>query len=328
VQVFAWCRKYGLRVNLDLHNVPGSANSKIASFIILLKLTFILQPLIMAARRVHSTSSMVSWVLRTHSARWTTSGSSPSSSRSLSTKMLYSCLASSMSHGSPGWVCPPRQACIYHPVSSSPFVLIDTANSSYLEAHNVIRSITGMGEGNGAYISIHDGFADIATWVGYLPNADRLALDRHPYFAFGGSVAMDPIDTGTGPGAGGPWPERACGWGPDINARCVIFETRNLLFGSLWLLSQSAFGVTLAGEFSNGFNDCGLFLLGVTGATSYGGDCSDWEDSSTWTPGTKAGIKNFALAQMDALQGWFFWTWKVSYLLFLVTPLLTSSGLR
>lgn len=26
LQVLSWCRKYGIRVNLDLHTVPGSQN--------------------------------------------------------------------------------------------------------------------------------------------------------------------------------------------------------------------------------------------------------------------------------------------------------------
>jgi glucan 1,3-beta-glucosidase len=73
----------------------------------------------------------------------------------------------------------------------------------------------------------------------------------------------------------------------------------------------------MAGEFSTGFNDCGLYLKGVPGTShSYGGDCSVWQDSSNWTPGTKAGIMNLALASMDTFQDWFFWTWKVGYILF------------
>jgi hypothetical protein len=69
--------------------------------------------------------------------------------------------------------------------------------------------------------------------------------------------------------------------------------------------------MTLAGEFSNGYNDCGLYLTGVNGSTHYGGDCSLWENSSTWNATVKAGVKQFALASMDAMQNWFFWTWKV-----------------
>jgi len=157
----------------------------------------------------------------------------------------------------------------------------------------MIRGITGIGEGKGPYISIHDGFVGLSSWASFPPGSDRIALDTHPYFAFGNSPATDPIDTGTGPGAGGVWPADACGWGGGVSA------------------SQSAFGVTMAGEFSNGFNDCGLFLRGVPGSHTYAGNCDDWQDSSNWTPGTKAGIQNLALAQMDALQDWFFWTWKV-----------------
>lgn len=70
--------------------------------------------------------------------------------------------------------------------------------------------------------------------------------------------------------------------------------------------------MTVAGESSNGYNDCGLYLNGVNGSTSYGGDCALWEDSSTWNTSTKAGVTQFALAQMDTLGDWFFWTWKVS----------------
>lgn len=69
--------------------------------------------------------------------------------------------------------------------------------------------------------------------------------------------------------------------------------------------------MTIAGEFSNGYNDCGLFLKGVNGSTSYGGDCSFWQDASQWNSTVKAGILDFALASMDALQDWFFWTWKI-----------------
>jgi len=90
------------------------------------------------------------------------------------------------------------------------------------------------------------------------------------------------------------WPKQACSaWGPSLNT------------------SRSAFGVTVAGEFSNGYNDCGLYLTGVNGTQAYGGNCSLWEDASTWNDTTKAGVKQFALASMDATQDWFFWTWKI-----------------
>jgi glucan 1,3-beta-glucosidase len=167
---------------------------------------------------------------------------------------------------------------------------------SYIETHNMIRSITGVGGNNGPYISMHDGFLGLPQWAGYLAGSDRVILDTHPYFAFGGGTAIQPISTGTGPGAGGIWPAQACAaWGNPMN------------------VSQTAFGVTVAGEFSNGFNDCGLYLHGVGGVPTYGGNCDDWTDASNWNASTKAGIQAFAMASMDALQNWFFWTWKVRF---------------
>jgi glucan 1,3-beta-glucosidase len=160
----------------------------------------------------------------------------------------------------------------------------------------MMRSITGIGAGHGPFISIHDGFIGVTRWTNFLPGSDRIALDSHPYIAFNGQPNTEPIATGTGVDAGGDWPARACGWGAGINA------------------SQTAFGVSYAGEFSNAFNDCGLFVHGVVGdPPTYGGDCADWMDSSNWNATTKAGIQAFAMASMDALQNWFFWTWKVRY---------------
>lgn len=85
----------------------------------------------------------------------------------------------------------------------------------------MLREITGTGAGNGPYVSIHDGFRGTTQWAGYLPGADRLILDQHPYFAFSGGPALEPIDTGVGAGAGGEWPGRACGWASRSNQRWV-----------------------------------------------------------------------------------------------------------
>jgi glucan 1,3-beta-glucosidase len=160
----------------------------------------------------------------------------------------------------------------------------------------MIRGITGTGSGKGPYISVHDGFGGLATWGGFMTGSDRVILDTHPYFAFGGGANTQPIATGTGAAAGGVWPAMACNnWGPAINT------------------SQSDFGVTIAGEFSTGYNDCGLFLTGVGGTATYGGNCADWEDSSNWSASTKAGVMALGMASMDALQNWFFWTWKVRF---------------
>jgi glucan 1,3-beta-glucosidase len=83
----------------------------------------------------------------------------------------------------------------------------------------MIRGITGYGAGNGPYIAIHDGFAGLPTWAGFLPGSDRIILDTHPYFAFDGTPSTAPID-----GNGGVWPAQACSsWGSAINDRYYIF---------------------------------------------------------------------------------------------------------
>jgi len=84
----------------------------------------------------------------------------------------------------------------------------------------MIRGIAGVGEGKGPFIVIHDGFLGLDVWAGFMTGADRIALDMHPYFAFSGEKATDPIDTGTGTDAGGTWPKLACDrWTASMNTR-------------------------------------------------------------------------------------------------------------
>lgn len=55
-----------------------------------------------------------------------------------------------------------------------------TAACSYYQAYQMIRGITGIGEGKGPFIAIHDGFdgpgAGHLAWAGYLAGADRIAV--------------------------------------------------------------------------------------------------------------------------------------------------------
>lgn len=61
---------------------------------------------------------------------------------------------------------------------------------SYIETYDQMRSIGGTGVGNGPFITIHDGFVDMATnvssggWDGFLNGWDRVALDSHRYLCF------------------------------------------------------------------------------------------------------------------------------------------------
>lgn len=40
----------------------------------------------------------------------------------------------------------------------------------------MIRAITGVGEGKGPTIVLHDGFNPLDRWAGFLTGADRIAI--------------------------------------------------------------------------------------------------------------------------------------------------------
>ncbi|KAG5653125.1 hypothetical protein H0H81_002192 [Sphagnurus paluster] len=279
LRLLKWCRKYGIRVNLDLHTIPGSQNGYNHS-------------------GKYGQVNFLNGVMGVANAQ-----------RALEYIRVFT-----------EFISQPEYKDVVPVFSIMNEALLSTIGRSqltsfYLQAHTMIRNITGYGAGNGPFIGIHDGFAGISTWADFLPGSDRILLDTHPYFAFDNSPATSPIDTGTGMNAGGVWPAQACNrWAAGINNRCVPQRTRgpiDLTHGSMVFFSLATFGVTVAGEFSNGFNDCGLFLRGVPGSSTYGGNCNDWQDSSNWTAGTKAGLMQFAMASMDALGDFFFWTWKI-----------------
>ncbi|KAK7030955.1 hypothetical protein VNI00_013902 [Paramarasmius palmivorus] len=258
LRVLGWCRKYGLRVNLDLHTIPGSQNGYNHS-------------------GKGGQINFLNGVMGIANAQ-----------RALNYIRIFTEFISQPEYNN----LVPIFGIINEALVSE--IGKDVMTAFYLESYEMIRGITGIGEGKGAYISIHDGFQDVNSWNGFLPGADRFIMDSHPYFAFGGGANDDPIATGSGLQAGGPWPLQACNaWGPSLNR------------------SRTGFGVTIAGEFSNGYNDCGLFLKGVPGSHTYGGDCSIFQDSSNWNQTLKDGIKAFALASMDATHDFFFWTWKI-----------------
>lgn len=76
----------------------------------------------------------------------------------------------------------------------TPTIGPNAMNSFYLQVHDLVRDITGRGEGNGPMLSLHEGFIGASNWAGAFPGADRFALDLHPYFAFGGQT-NDPLET-------------------------------------------------------------------------------------------------------------------------------------
>jgi len=155
-----------------------------------------------------------------------------------------------------------------------------------MEAYQIIRTAGGIGQDNGPFISIHDGFFSRTQWVDFFPNADRISIDTHPYICFGGQSDA---------------------------AMSTYSQTPCTTWGAVVNNSMGAFGLTTAGEFSNAVTDCGLWLNGVGLGTRYEGtyvggpsavigNCSTWTDWQSYDAGTKTSITNFALASMDALQ--------------------------
>jgi glucan 1,3-beta-glucosidase len=156
---------------------------------------------------------------------------------------------------------------------------------SYAQAYSIIRQVTGTGEGKGPYVSYHDGFLGLDQWATFLPNADRTALDLHPYLCFGG--------------------QSAAAMSTYINTPCTTW-------GAMMNTSMGAFGLTAAGEWSNAVTDCGLWVNGVNlgeryegtyaGGGASVGSCTTWTDWTKYDQQTKNDIKSFALSSMDALQ--------------------------
>ncbi|KAG8916640.1 hypothetical protein FRC01_002945 [Tulasnella sp. 417] len=170
----------------------------------------------------------------------------------------------------------------------------DSVISFWSEAHDMIRGITGTGAGKGPWIALHDGFRGLAAFRDFLPGHDRIALDAHPYLMFS-APDRTPLAS-------------------QVRKPCTQWAaTQNT--------SWNNFGFTLAGEFSLGANDCGRWINGVgqgtrwegtyTGGDGTNGDCTEWNDYASWTQDRKDSFRQLAMNSFDALQHWFFWTWKI-----------------
>ncbi|RPD58867.1 glycoside hydrolase [Lentinus tigrinus ALCF2SS1-7] len=161
----------------------------------------------------------------------------------------------------------------------------DQLTRFYLQVHDMIRGITGIGKG--PYIVIHDSFQGTASWADFLPGSDRIVLDTHPSVLHAGVPTSDfslPLSY---------WP----------TVGCIAYSNNQ---------SQYDFGVTVSGEFSAAVNDCGKWVLGI-GQNSTSADCDVWDDWPNWTQQRKDGVETFVMSQMDsmALPGYFYWTWKI-----------------
>ncbi|WRT66567.1 uncharacterized protein IL334_003526 [Kwoniella shivajii] len=260
LKAIKWCRKYGIRINLDLHAVPGSQNG---------------------------------W---NHSGRQT---------------------------GAPNWLEGPMGLAnaqrsldyirtlaqfIAQPQYSDVIQLFGFINepngnaigkgpiaSFYLQAHQIIRDITGIGAGNGPYLSMHDGFLGVTSWYDFAPGMDRVVLDQHNYMVFQDQPTGDLDQLKIKP----------CQWWA---------KSTNTSF--------QQWGPIAAGEWSAAWNDCGQWVNNVGTGSRYDGSytgysgkatgsCDYWNDYTQWNQSTIEALNHFVLGSMDAFQDYFFWTWTI-----------------
>ncbi|KAM0748715.1 glycoside hydrolase [Meredithblackwellia eburnea MCA 4105] len=274
LKALAWARKYGLRVNIDLHAIPGSQNgfnhsSKQGS------VNFLngVMGLANAQRTLNYIRTITEFI----------------------TQPEYLNVV-------------PMFSILNEPIGGT--IGMNNLRSFYIEVYEMIRGITGIGEGKGPVIGFHDGFgaldATVASggWNGFLAGADRIALDIHPYLVF------------TAP-----------------NSDAIPYQATKpcQYWGASFNGTSNSFGITLGGEWSLAVNDCGKWLNNVGNghrfdgtyydlagsstrpAYSAVGSCSSWDNWSSWTEDRKSGFRSVASGYMDSLRHWFFWTWKTGY---------------
>lgn len=147
LQAFEWARKYGLRVELDLHTVPGSQNG------------------LNHSGRLGSIN-FLNGVMGVVNAQ-----------RTLNCIRVLTELVSQPAY---------RHVMLFNIVNEAYVSTIgpQAIRQFYFEAYETMRNITGIGAGNGPFMVIHDGFIGLETWNGFLEGSDRLSLESHYYFAF------------------------------------------------------------------------------------------------------------------------------------------------
>ncbi|GAA5948538.1 hypothetical protein JCM3765_004915 [Sporobolomyces pararoseus] len=300
LKALEWSRKYGLRVNLDLHSVPGSQNG---------------------------------W---NHSGKWGSinwlhsSMGYANAQRSLD---YIETLAEFISRPEVAEVVK-MFSLLNEPMMN--VIGTEPLRSFYAKAYRVIRAQTGYN--SGPIIAIHDGFKGTRRWFDFPATdqfrdfpaldenfhyseqsygvakspkkvrqrggMDRVAIDSHRYLAFSEPDTRSVREQILKP---------CQKWAPEFN------KTFN------------GFGIPIAGEFSIAPNDCGRFLNNVnqgtrlegsfvnevTGTPLFNasvseGSCAFWEDYENWSPDFINDLRDLAYAQMDTFQNWFYWTWKTA----------------
>ncbi|GAA6002074.1 glycoside hydrolase family 5 protein [Rhodotorula paludigena] len=153
LKAIGWARKYGLRVNLDFHALPGSQNGYNHS-----------------GRQ--GSINFLNGVMGVANAQ-----------RALDYIRTVTEFISQPEY---------KNVVPMFSVMNEPYAVtigVDGLRSFYLETYEMIRNIAGTGEGNGPWIVYHDGFVPFGNvssggWDGFGNGWDRVSLDSHRYLCF------------------------------------------------------------------------------------------------------------------------------------------------
>ncbi|KAF9108672.1 hypothetical protein BGX27_008256 [Mortierella sp. AM989] len=273
-----WAAQYGIRVMVELHAAPGSQNGWNHS----------------------GRAGKIGWLNGTPQGE-------KYAARTIeyTKKMLKLLQGPGMGHVSP----------MYGILNEPAVFMLDRSRVAawYQEAFSAMRNVTGTSQG--PWGILHDGFIGMQSWEGFMPTADRLALDIHQYIIFNRDLIR-------------------LSHAEQVNLPCKIWS-KDLQRSSL------NFGPTVVGEFSSAANDCATYLNGVGVGYRWDGtfrsedegipaeeaacqplvnghipghcSCESQNNVSYYTPEYRQFLSDFTQTQMDAFEqgmGWFYWNFK------------------
>ncbi|KAK4049288.1 hypothetical protein OIV83_004225 [Microbotryomycetes sp. JL201] len=276
LRAISWARKYGLRINLDLHATPGSQNGYNHS-------------------SKQGSINFLNGVMGIANAQ-----------RTLEIIRTITQFISQPEY---------RNVVPMFSVMNEPYgptIGIDTLRHFYLETYEMIRGVTGYGKGNGPFIAFHDGFPlqngipdsefDVSNggWLDFLPGMDRVSLDTHPYLCF-----SEPNNDGLAYQASKP----CTYWAEKMNLTTARFGFSQ---AAEWSLAINDCGKWL-NNVGNGQRYEGTYVTPGTSTRPFEGlgSCDDWTNYPAWSDDRKQGLMQVAMAHMDAFRHFFFWTWKI-----------------
>ncbi|SGY89872.1 BQ5605_C039g11774 [Microbotryum silenes-dioicae] len=273
LKAIAWARKYGIRINLDLHAVPGSQNGYNHS-------------------GKQGSINFLNGVMGIANAQ-----------RTLDYIRTLTEFISQPQYKN----VVPMFSVLNEPYGTT--IGVDALRHFYYETYSMMRNITGFGTGNGPFITFHDAFfvlntTDNGGWLGWMPGSDRVALDRHPYLCF-----ATPNNDGLSYQAAKP----CSYWASEMNQTAKDFGLAIAGEWSLAIndcgkwLNNVGNGNRYDGTYYIPNTDA------TTPQYASIGSCDPWNDYASWNSSIKQGLNLVATGHMSALRNWFFWTWKTGY---------------